>query len=179
MGWRAAIESFNLDDEHKLSDWVAVIDAFAKLGWGSPSNLALVSSTQLRTAIEWHAKGLAASQLWTADTLLFEDLSPASFLALKGASGNDEKLIRRLKNARLCSNAARADVKTSLNESKINNNLPNDFDKMGPEAKLNTLRKANLPLYKVNRFFRTSAQSIALTGIQRAFPGFASGIRCY
>ena len=46
--WRAAIERFNLDDEFKLTEWIEAIDTFKKLGWGSPSKMALVSATQLR-----------------------------------------------------------------------------------------------------------------------------------
>ena len=82
--WRAVIERFNLDDEMKLIDWVEVIDTFIKLGWGAPQKLALVPATQLRPALEGYPKALQASQLWTAPTLLFADLSSASFLALKG-----------------------------------------------------------------------------------------------
>ena len=62
--------------------------------------------------------------------------------------------------------------------SKINK-LPKDFDKLGPAAKLKTMRTAQLPQYRINRFFRTDSQSIALTGAQRCFPSFASGMRFY
>ena len=176
--WGAAIERFNLDGEFNLSEWAEVIETSTKLGWSSPSKLALVSSTQLRTSIEGHAKGTAALQLRTASALLFADVSSDAFLVLKGASGNAGKIIRRLKNAHLCSNAARPDVKTALNKSKISKH-PEDFDKLGPTEKLKTIRKAQHPQYMMNRLFRTSSQSIAINGIRRFFPSFASGIRCY
>ena len=41
--WRETTERFNLDGEFKLSEWIDVIDTFAKLGRGSPPNLALIS----------------------------------------------------------------------------------------------------------------------------------------
>ena len=176
--WRTTIERFNLDDEMQLKDWIEVIDTFVKLGWGSPQKLSLIPATQLRPAVEWHPKALQATQLWTASTLLFADLSSASFHVLKGASENAEKFLQRVKSTTLCSKASRSDVKAALNRSKISK-LPVNFDKLGPSAKLKVLRKANLPQYKVNRFFRTASQSIALTGIQRCFKSFASGIRCY
>ena len=176
--WRASMGRFNLDDEFKLSEWIEVIDAFTKLGWNSPTKLALVSPTQLRTAFECHSKGTAAIQLWTAATLLFADLSSASFLVPKGASENAEKFLRRLKSAQLCPNSACSNIKTALNKSKIRK-LPINFDQLGPAAKLKMLQRSNLPLYKANRFFRTASQSVALTGIHRCFESFASGIRRY
>ena len=78
------IERFNLDDEMKLSEWTEVIDTFVKLGWGAPQKLALIPATQLRPALEGHPKAFPASQLWTASTLLFAELSSASFHVLKG-----------------------------------------------------------------------------------------------
>ena len=176
--WRATIERFNLDDEFKISEWIEVIDTFAKLGWDPPTKLALVSPTQLRTALEGHSKGTAAIQLWTDAVLLFADLSSASFIVLNGASENAEKFLHRLKSDQLCANAARSDIKTALSKSKISK-LPINFDQLGPSAKLKILLRANLPLYKVDRFFRTASQSVASTGIQRCFESFASGIRCY
>ena len=50
---------------------------------------------------------------------------------------------------------------------------------MGPAAKLKIPRSANLPQFKLSRYFRTAAQELALTGIQKCFPNFASAIRCY
>ena len=102
---------------------------------------------------------------------------PPSFLILKGAAQNAEKLIIRLKNSTLCNTAARSGVKRAINMPKLNK-LPKDFDKLGPSAQLNILRRSKIPKYKVGRFFRTASQSIALTGIQRAFTSFAAGIRC-
>ena len=176
--WRVTIERFNLDDETKLQDWIEVIDTFIKLGWDAPQKLALVPATQLRPAMEGHPKALQASQLWTASTLLFADLSAASFHVLKGASVNAENFIEQVRSAAQCSRIARTSVKAALNKAKISR-LPVDFDKLGPSAKLKVLRQAQLPQYKVNNFFRTAAQTIALTGIQRCFKSFASGIRCY
>ena len=176
--WRAAIERFTLDDEMQLKDWIEVIDTFIKLGWDAPQKLALIPATQLRPALEGHPKALQASQLWTACTLLFADLSSASLLVLKGASDNAEKFLKRLNSAALCSSVARSDVKAELNRARISK-LPINFDKLGPSAKLKVLREAQLPKFKTDRFFRTASQSLALTGIQRCFKSFASGIRCY
>ena len=99
---RATIGRFDLDDETKLSSLVDIIDSFVKQGWGSPSKLALISPTQLRAALDGHRLKKEATQLWTSDTLLFADLSSASFLVLKGASENAEKFIHRLNNASMC-----------------------------------------------------------------------------
>ena len=142
--WRAAIERFNLGDEVKLTSWIDVIDTFIKLGLSSPSKLALISSTQLRVALEGHHLRNAATQIWTDAALLMAYLSPAAFLVLKGSSGNAEKLPRRLNNSTLCNTAARSDVKQAANLSKIHK-PPKDFDKLGTAAKLNTMRNAQIP----------------------------------
>lgn len=88
--------------------------------------------------MEGHSKKVAAIQLWTAATLLFADLSSASFLVLKGASENAEKFPQRLKSDQLCSKAVRSDVKTALYKSKISK-LPIKFEQLGPAAKLEAL----------------------------------------
>ena len=74
----------------KLREWVEVIDTFIKLGRGDPRKIALAPETQLRPALVRPPEALQAPHLWTADTLAFADLSPATFHALKRASGNAE-----------------------------------------------------------------------------------------
>ena len=162
----------------ELRDWIEAIDTFIKLGRDAPRKLELIPATQLRHALEGRPEALQASQLWAACTLLFADLSSASLLVLKGASENAEKFLRRLNSAALCSSVARSDIKAALNRARISK-LPINFDKLGPSAKLKVLREAHLPKFKTDRFFRTASQSLALTGIQRCFKSFASGIRCY
>ena len=176
--WRATIGRFNLEDEFKLPIWVGAIDTFIKHGWDSPAKLALVTSTQLRLAVEGYHHITAALQLWAAAKLLFADLSSASFLVLKGDSENAEKFLHRINSATIRSDVSRMDIKAAINRPKIHK-LPKDCDKMGPSAKLQTLRRAQVPKFKINRFFRTASQSIALTGIKRCFTSYASGIRCY
>ena len=78
----------------------------------------------------------------------------------------------------MCADACRSDIKASLNDAKISR-LPVDFEKLGPAARIKALKKARLPQFKIDRFFRTTSQSIALTGIKRCFKSFKSGIRCY
>ena len=176
--WRETIECFNLDDEFKLSERVDVIGNFAKIGWGAQSKLPLISPTQLRAALEGHRKSTAATQLWAAATLLFADLSPASFLVLNGDTGNAEKVPHRLNNAALRNNADRSDAEKAIGKPKPSN-PPKDFNKLGPSGKLNALLESQIPQYVVNRFFRTASQSIDSDAIRRCLTSFASGIRRY
>ena len=163
--WRATIERFNFDDEFKLSEWIDVIGAFSKLGWDSPSKLALATPTQLRLAMEVYRNSTAALQLWTSAALLSAGLSSASFLILNGGSGNAEKFPHRINSDTFRNNAARSDVKMALGRSKIHK-LPKDFDKMGHSPKLQTLRKDQSPIQNeqvlshrlaIHRFNRNSA----------------------
>ena len=50
---------------------------------------------------------------------------------------------------------------------------------MGPSAKLHTLREASLPQFNLSRFSRAASQDLALDGIKKCFPSFASAIRLY
>ena len=149
--WCATIERFNLEDGSMLPILVDVIDTFIKHGWDSPKKLALVTSTQLRLAVEGYRPCTAALQLWTAATLIFAGLSAASFLVLKGASENAEKFLHRINSETLCIDVSRTDIKDAINRSKIHK-LPKDFDKIGPSAKHQTLRWAQAPKFKTDRF---------------------------
>ena len=173
--WRAVIERFNLGDERELPSWVEVVDTFVKRGWDTPRKLATVHSVELEAALAATVFREPATQLWRACVLLFADLSSASFLLLKGVSIDAEKLISQLKTAPARFQAVHSDTKYALQHVKSKR----DFDSLGPSAKLQRLRNAHLPQFKLNRFFRTASQNLALQGILKCFPSFAAGIRCY
>ena len=173
--WRSVVGRFNLDDGQKLASWAPAIDTFIKKGWDTPHKLALVKNPMLQTALVGFPQKEAALQLWTATVLLFTDLSSASYLLLKGASSDAEKLISQLRTAPLRLKAVLSDTYRGVNKLR----LSKKFGLLGPAAKLAQLRKAHVPQYKLDRFFRTVSQNRALTGVLKCFRSFASGIRCY
>ena len=97
--WRAAIGRFNLEDELDLSAWAPTVDTFIKKGWGAPRKLSLANSSLFQASSTTFDQPEAAAQLWAATVLLFTDLSSASYLLLKGASSDAEKLISQLRTA--------------------------------------------------------------------------------
>ena len=97
--WRAVIERFNLGDEQKLAFRAPAIDTFIKRGWGTPHKLALIKNPMLQAALTDFPQKETSLQHWTATVLLFTDLSSASYLLLKGASSEAEKLISQLRTA--------------------------------------------------------------------------------
>ena len=94
---------------------------------------------------------------------------------LHGVSDDAGKLIHKLSRAALCKRAVTSDIKLAIARRAT---IPT-FARMGPATKLKIMKDAVLPQYKLDRFFRTSAQDIALTGIRRCFKIAASSIRCY
>lgn len=105
--------------------------------------------------------------------MLRADASSESLMKVRWATEGAEKRSARLKRASRCHRAATADIKMSLNKKSSKN----DFLEMGPSAMLRTFREAALPQLKLNRYFRTSSQDLALTGMRKCFPRFASIVR--
>ena len=158
-----------------IKDWVGEIGAFANLGWDTPIKIAQISFDTLSARIPDGPSKLFAIELWEDATLSFADTPSAAILTLHGASDDAEKLIARQRRASLCRRAITSDIKTAANE-----NCPRaNFSKLGPDAKLKVLKKANLPQCTLNRFPHTTSHGIALAGIRRCFDSFASAIRCY
>ena len=90
------IESFNLDDDTKVEDWVTIIGPLLKIGWDSPSKLALVQSDQFIAPVAQGPDPAAAARVWEVSILLHADLTSSSILMIHGSSGNAENLIFRL-----------------------------------------------------------------------------------
>ena len=160
---RVAIGRFNLDDGRKPQARVGVVDAFAKYGWGAPEKLATVHATQLEATLANTSIREAANQLWTARVILFADLSSAYFLLLKGGSRDAAKLIIQLRPAPARFKAVHPDTKYALMRLEFKQ----EFDMLGPSAKLQRLRAAHLPQFRLNRYFRTASQDLALRGIMK------------
>ena len=118
---------------------------------------------------------LLSLQLWKATTLIWADSSTSAIFLVHGESEDAEKLIARLKRASACKRAVANDIKLAISRKRSQK----EFTELGPCAKLQALREANLPQFKLNRFFRTAAQDLALAGIRKCFGSFASAIRCY
>ena len=172
--WRSVIERFNLDDEHKPAFRAPAIDAFIKKGWGAPRKLALIKNPLLQAALTDFPRREADLQLWTATVLLFTDLSSASYLLLKGAASDAEKLISQLRSSPLRLSAVLSDTYSGANKLR----LSKKFGLLGHAAKLAKFRHARVPQFKLGRFFRTVPHNRALTGIPKCFKSFSSGIRC-
>ena len=103
--WRALIERFNLDDENPLEGWFVIVDTFIKLGWTEPFKLAQVCADTFKALTNKHSLNDCAFKLWKAAALVFVDLSAGTCLALKGASGDAESLLIRLKAVSLADSA--------------------------------------------------------------------------
>ena len=145
--WRDLIGKFNLDDA-PLSDWTGVIAAVTKLGWASPVKLAQASSDQISAGLPDGPTKFLALQLWRAAALVWADSSAASHLKIYGETEDAADFIARFGRASLSRREVTNDIKMSLNKKSHKK----DFLKMGPSAKLHTLREAAMPQFKLNRF---------------------------
>ena len=173
--WRTLIERFNLDDNLKLEDWIVVIDSCIKSGWKEPYQLAKIDAETFRSFQNKNSLPEISNQLWKAAILLHAECSAGASLALKGASGDAELLLTRLKAVSLADSAIRTDVSESLHKLK----LPKSFSELGPTAKLAKLRQASVDKGKIKQFFRTASHMNALAGVRFCFQSFASALRCY
>ena len=158
-----------------MGEWFVIVDTCVKFGWLSPDQLARTDAIAFNTFIAKRELKADALLLRKAAVLAHADVSAGSSLALKGASGDAELLLTRLKAVDLADSAVRKDVSKSMRKLR----LPKNFSELGPTAKLAKLRQASANKDKINRFPMTSAHMNALTGIIFRFQSFASSIRCY
>ena len=143
-----------LEDEEKLPTWVTAIDNFLNLGRGASRKPPNIQSTLLLSGLDGFVYQKEAAQLWT-DTSQLVDGFPSALLMLNGASGNAEKLIRRLKKAPGRRDAVTRGAMLPLRKTKI----AMDFANLGPIGKMGKLTGPNVPHLVLNRFFRTSILS--------------------
>ena len=172
---RDLVEKINLGDITPLSEWAGVIAGLIKIGWASPTKLATASPELISAALPDGQEKLLSLQLWKASTLIWTASSSSAWAKVNYITDTSDQLIARMKKAPLCRSAASDEVKLSFSTEPTKKSFP----KMVPTAKLRTLSNANLEQFQMGRFFRTAAQDLALTGIHRTFPSFASGIRRY
>ena len=164
--WRSVIGRFNLDDAKKLDSWTPVVDTFIKIGWGSPRDLSLVNNGHFQSSVACFPQKQLAPHLWAASVLLFADLSSASFLLLKGASSDSEKLTSALQTSPARFNAAHSNANQDLACLKVRKGL----GKIGPSARLRRLRAAQLPQFKHNRPLPDGLPKSGLIGDYEVLP---------
>ena len=173
--WRSIFGKFNMCDVMPLKDWVEVIGNLTKLQRMAPRKMALISPHVLTDSLQDGPLKLSALQLWKAVTLSFTDAPSASLLMLHGVSDSAEKLIRKISRSPICKRAATSDLKLPTYKHAPTK----DFAMLGPSAKLTVLKKATLPQFKLDRYFRTASQGLSLTSIRRCFKSFDSAIRIH
>ena len=146
--WRALIGKFNLDDAAPLSDWAGVIAAVTKLGRASLVKLAQASADQISAGLPDGPTRFLALQLRRAASLVWTDSPSAPHLKIYGETEDAGDFIARLKRASLRRRAVTNAIKMSINKKSPKK----DFLKMGPSAKLHTLREDSMPKFKLGRF---------------------------
>ena len=121
--WGGFIDRVSLDGELPRNRWAECVEIFTNLGWQSPEKLAHSPYLALAESLSDGPLKGSSLKLWAAPAL-FYDLSSGSYVIPQGASGDAEKLIRRLKHPNISQTTAKAftvDVETALRKTR---NMP-------------------------------------------------------
>ena len=173
--WRSLIERFDLDDILSLRDWTPVVQWCVNQGIREPDHLASLCRPQLDNLSTGEDFADRLVQLWRSAVLTFSTTATGTSNAVRFQSESVESLLNLIKGASLSTSGAAQRVTLACQRL----NVDQGFFKLAPSQKMKLLRAKSVPQKTLNTFFKRQSQLIALTGVRKVFPSFASGIRSY
>ena len=130
-------------------------------GRGSPRKISVGKNTVITDALAGPPYREAATQLWASTALLATDLSSASYIIIKGDPADAEKPVGPMRTSAARFRAVQSDDKYTLRPIKRKTDIGN----LASPAKIQKLRAAHHPQFKLNRYVRKSPHNLASAGI--------------
>ena len=173
--WGSALEQYGLDDRATMTKWRETIATLATLGFTLPMDLSRLDYASLMQLTRGTELGDETKQLWQACVLAFQEPDTRAVIQFTGASDEAGSLSELAKGA----DFNQTKLVRSLAGASGRLKLAKDFPKLGPAAKINALKRANLSRNKLQRFFEAGTRVNLLKRTRLNYKAFASGIRCF
>ena len=173
--WAPLIQSFRLQDRFSWPALYASLPLLQQKGYSSPENLATLPAMTFETTFSGTDRLTETRALWGSARALFSKQANGDFLpssALFFASDTFVKAVHAASKRAKTDNLALAHDIDPFD-------LKPTFNKMGPVAKITSLRKRNFPSRKLSHLITEWTQPNLLKQIKGSFPSIASAIRCY
>ena len=173
--WRSLIERFELDDVDNLSAWIPVVRwrIDQKLPDPPPPGDRFPVATQY--VDRWGNGGFECEKTVAGGSHRFRGPPSGALESMMLTRPDADSLIKAIVGADFASCGAARLVTAACHRLKVRKT----FLPLGPAAKMKRPRKNHASLKTMNSFLRKPSHHIALTGVRKALPSFASGVRSY
>ena len=173
--WRPIIERFDLDDAHTLREWTPVVQWFVNFGILDTEQLSSLPRTQFANLSGGEDFADLPAQLWRSSVLTFTAQSAGAANAVRYQSESVESVLRLLRGDALSTSDAVQRGAVACQRL----NVSQGFLSLPPSQKMMLLRAKSVSKKTTNTFFMRQSQLIALTGVRKVLPSFASWGRAY
>ena len=173
--WRTLIERFALDEVANLRDWIPTVQRCVNQQLTDPQVLAAASQSQLNTLLAGASVASNARKLWRAAVVAFADPPSGDLETMLMPNPDADSLLRAIRGTSFTVCGAANAVTEACQRLKVKTT----FLSLGPSAKMKLLRKNCVSQKTMDSFFKKKSQHIALTGVRKTLPSFASGVRSY
>ena len=173
--WRAVIVRHNLTERISLPDWIPIINHLGSSLITRPSELAQWLYPDIAALASTSPESGAILGLYQASvvaTSVVPSATPASSWQLLSSAHTLAADIR-------VASVADTSCARDLQSARASLDLPDNYDRLGPAAKIRCLAESTAPQSVVVRFLNTGAQVNILHQVQDSLKSVASGIQCY
>ena len=173
--WRIVIAWYNLTERLTLPDWIPILNHLAASLICQPRDLSLWSHAEISQLALASPEAAAIMGLYNA--ALVHCAPPKS--ATPESSWQLMASAHALAAGLRVSSVAETIPARAQQAANAAIDLPDDFDSMGPAAKIRCLAGSTADNADIYRFLNTGAQVNILHQVQDSLKSVASGIQCY
>ena len=172
--WRRIIVRFNLNQITSFPEWLVLIRVLDGNLITSPESLTNLSLPQLRDLFETDPNFKSILQLWQASHIFIHPSSTTTGSTLN-FSANAGLLAQSLRHKDISLTIyAKQHTSTSANLE-----LPDNFETLGPAAKINELARSSASSSDILAFLNNGVTLNIVRQCKDSLPSVASGIQCY
>ena len=173
--WRSVIVRRNLTERISLPDWIPIINHLVSSLITCPRDFQRWSLTEIFELAGTTPEASAVMALYQASlvaTTATPSATPASSWQMLASAHSLAADLR-------VSSVAQTTCGRALSCARSALDLPPEFERLGPAAKIRCLAESAAPQAQIAHFLNTGAQVNTLHQVQDSLKSVASGIQCY
>ena len=174
--WRVIAERYRLDRRHSWLELASVVSQFISAGINSPFELAGLEAPAVESMVTSFDHRLSARDFWRATRLNATKASPADHLFLATQDVDVREFRRAIKRHK---NELSRDPRDTPLASSSHIRLPKQYERLGPMARIKTLRESGQAVARVGRFIQDRTQANLLKQVRGSLPAISSALNCF
>ena len=173
--WRRLLVRFELDAALPFQDWIPILNDLSAYDIRSVADLAALSKADLLATASLLPGWLNILKLWQAACVAASGNEPTSIATIPEWAANASAMAAAIRSKEIDNSI----VSRSHKAARTDLELPLNWDKLGPAARIRALSNLKPERATLNRFLNTGAQLNTLRQVQDSLRSVAAGIQCW